>query len=497
MVVDTPPAGNGNGRIDPLETVPLRIVVRNAGQRPATGVSATLRSGNRQLAVVDSFAVVGTVAPGETTASITDGFVLAASSRLLPGTPVVCTLLLRASSPLPESIWPFELVVGSAPAVNVATLDTGMVCLSVSSNGGIGSDEPGGRGQGFRVPKDFPSSLRFASFAVGNSPQWLVDHYYGRPSRSFTNHDWVTLDTLRRVPNPWPADERWQGKMSDVGHPAPAGIVVEQNWYQNCAVGYHDLWALGVFDITNAGESLVTNLCAGVLADFAVFPYADSNRVFFDTARRAARVQYLDSPAPTAGLVLLDPQLPLALGAADNARRLWPDSCLTEEQKWLMLSGQQLERDSTRPGDWTVVLAAGLADILPGETRRIALAVVGSINAAGWLTACDTAQAWYDRFFGGVGVPATPDLCRRHKLAVRPTVVSRQSTVAVEGLAAGRVELSVVDIAGRTVFFRVDEIGSGNGKMTLDLPELPIGVYSLRAAQPGRPSASVRLVRLH
>ncbi len=449
LVVDSPPGGNGNGRVDPLETAGLCLGLRNAGQASAVGVTGRLRSGHPLLSVIDSVGWFGTIEPGET--AVAGGFKVAASSRLIPGTTVVCTLELGAAEPLPESTWLFELTIGGTSAANVATLDTGMVLLSVSSNGGIGREEPGGRGQGFRVPKDFPSSLRFASFAAGNSAGWLVDHFYGQPGGAFTNRDWITIDTLEHAA-PWPADERARGRMSDAGHPNPRGVVVEQNWYQNVDRGYKDLWALGVFDIANHGDSALHGVYVGVLADFAVFPYADSNRVFFDTLRRAVRVQYLNSPAPTAGIVLLDPTRCAALAAVDNAEWVRPDSCLTEAQKFRLLSGAAGAQDSLRAADWTAVLSAGPLELAPGASARVALAVVGSINTEGWLTACDTAQAWYDRYFGGTGLNAEPASGGTARLSVRPSVARDRIELHFAGTAPGRGAAVVIcDAAGRVV----------------------------------------------
>jgi hypothetical protein len=479
-VIDTAPGGNGNGRLDPNESAALRLSLRNVGQTAAANVTGRVRSGHQLLSVTDSAASFGGIAPGDSAA--TSGFSLFASSRFMPGTAVVCTLVVVASNPLAESLWPFELVVGGTPAPNVATIDTAMVLLSVSSNGGIGREEPGGRGQGFRVPKDFPSSLRFASFAVGNSAAWLVDHFYSQPSDSFTSHDWVTVDTLASVA-PWPGDERWQGRMSDVGHPASRGVIVEQNWYQNVDLEYKNLWALGIFDVTNNGEAVVDSVYAGVLADFSVFPYADSNRVFFDTPRRAVRMQYLETPAPTAGMVLLDPPQAAALGAVDNAELVWPDSCLTDDQKFRMLSGALGGRDSTSAADWTVTLSAGPFTLGPGETRRVALAVVGSINTVGWLTACDTAQAWYDRYFGGVGIEAGRPAGSQPRFSVRPSVVRDVATIVLGAPWSGEGSVTVIDALGRVV----QTLSVPRGASTIDWGlfdaggrHVPSGVYLVR-----------------
>lgn len=480
-VIDTAPGGNGNGRLDPTETAALRVVLRNAGQTAAVSVTGRVRTGHSLLEVPDSTGTFGTIAAGDSAAA-GDGFTLFASSRFMPGTAVVCTLVVAASNPLAESLWPFELVVGGTPAPNVVTIDTGMVMLSVSSNGGIGREEPGGRGQGFRVPKDYPSSLRFGSFAVGISAAWLVDHFYSQPSDSFTSRDWVTVDTLASVA-PWPGDERWQGRMSDVGHTASRGLVVEQNWYQNVDLEYKNLWALGIYDVTNNGEGPLVGVYAGVLADFSVFPYADSNRVFFDTLRRAVRMQYLDTPAPTAGAVLLDPPQAAALGAVDNAQLVWPDSCLTDDQKFRMLSGALGERDSITAADWTVALSAGPFDIGPGETRRVALAVVGSINTLGWLTACDTAQAWYDRYFGGVGLEAGHPNDIVPRLSVRPSVVHDVATIGLGAPWSGQGSVTVIDAVGRVVRVLSVPRGASSVEWTLldsDGRRVPAGVYLVR-----------------
>jgi hypothetical protein len=402
----------------------------------------------------------------------------------MPGTWVRCTLFVRSSAPLPESIWPFDIRVGTTAAPNVATLDTAMVLLSAAANGAIGYDEPqDGRGRGFRVPKDYPSSLRFASFMLGNSADYLVDHFYFQPFSAGANRDWATTETLSRIIPPEHADEHWRGSMSDVGHARPCGLTVVQNWYENVQVGYKDLWAIGAFDFTNNCDSTLSGLYAGIIADMAVAPFPDSNTVHLDTIRRAIYAQCQTYDCPTAGVVLLDPAEAANLAALDCRDWLWPDSCLTDAQKYAMLAGSIRTPDSLGQSEWLAVASAGPFDLAPGMTRRLAVAFVGHIAPDGWLIACDTAQAWYDRTFYPVGLSAerlTPD-AERLTLSVAPTIC--RGSCLVRFLASPLESstprlLSVFSPSGRRIrSVAVPASSLSTGSWTLDVAGLPSGIY--------------------
>ena len=89
-----PSAGNGDGKIDAGETVGLRVSVKNTASLNATNVSLILRATSADATVIDSTAVVGTVAGGQTVLAA-DPFVVRLASVIADRSPASFTLAVK------------------------------------------------------------------------------------------------------------------------------------------------------------------------------------------------------------------------------------------------------------------------------------------------------------------------------------------------------------------------------------------------------------------
>jgi len=69
-ILDTVPGGNGDGIVNPGETVSLPAWFRNTGNLAAAGVSAKLRSPDPAVIVLDSTAGLGTLNPGDSAQAV-------------------------------------------------------------------------------------------------------------------------------------------------------------------------------------------------------------------------------------------------------------------------------------------------------------------------------------------------------------------------------------------------------------------------------------------
>jgi hypothetical protein len=465
--------------------------VRNAGAEECRGLAARLAVGSEFVTVAAPVAYLGTLAPGD---SVAASFPVTASSRIRPGSWVACTLYLSADSQLPDTVWPTAIRIGSTAGPTIVTIDTGSVLLTVADHGSLAYDElVNGRGRGFRVPKEYPSSIRYASFAVGNSPEYVVDHYYTQPSDSFTDHDWVCIESLQMVLPAAPADEHWRGRMSDVGHSRPTGLVVDQDWYALAQPGFKALWVIGLFRLTNHADTALLGLYAGLLVDISIPPFADSNYIYLDTVRRAAYARCKDWACPTAGITLLEPDAPAALAAVNNAVWILPDSCVTDSQKYGMLTGAIAERAPAGLANWSATVSAGPFDLLPGTTSRVAFAVVGHTSPANWLTAADTARAWYERNFLQVGTGEKQSASAPASgILIRPAIARSGSRIRVSIPSASSLHpsllesLSLYSCSGA----RVRTFAVRGPDFEMAVGSLPAGLYFLRLSSAGRAGAA-------
>jgi hypothetical protein len=111
VVADTAHGGNGNGRIDPGETVDLAVALENTGMGHGYNCRAVLVSADVRLQVTDSTASYGMVRKGDTAWSGADLFTVRADAGIPPETPIGCTLRYYADGGY-EAAEPFVVVVG-------------------------------------------------------------------------------------------------------------------------------------------------------------------------------------------------------------------------------------------------------------------------------------------------------------------------------------------------------------------------------------------------
>jgi hypothetical protein len=94
-ILDPAPGGNGDGVLNPGETIHLPTWVKNWGQQAAVGVEATLRTHDANAQIDDSVKTFGDIAAGDSAYTGDDGFGLSVATGLPNGYAVVCSLICR------------------------------------------------------------------------------------------------------------------------------------------------------------------------------------------------------------------------------------------------------------------------------------------------------------------------------------------------------------------------------------------------------------------
>jgi hypothetical protein len=90
-VIDSPPGGDGDGRLDPGENADLVVALKNAGRLGVDSLRAALRTADAYISVSDSIGYYGAVPPDSTRSNDTDRFHIAAAAN----TPKEHTALMR------------------------------------------------------------------------------------------------------------------------------------------------------------------------------------------------------------------------------------------------------------------------------------------------------------------------------------------------------------------------------------------------------------------
>jgi hypothetical protein len=470
--------GNNNGKLDPGETADLTVVLKNAGNAAATGVTARLRESSPYITLLDSTAAYGTINAGDT--AVGDIFRVQAAANTPPGT----TVEFIANASAAEGSWDpfFTETVGILPEPRLvwADHDTGCCVLSVTTYGGFGTTYPYGEGSGFKYSKLASNGcLYYGSMVCGTDPGYIVDRFYGVPAATTINQDFRVSDTLQPVLPPRLAQEEYEAVYTDSNHAAPKGLKVVQWSLMNSQPAYDD-WVIVSFDYYNQGSSTITNFNSGMMFDFDIYN-VQNNIVRSDTVRRFTyMMQSTTSMFPTAGIRLLQPKVFRNLSAIDNLLYVEPANMMTEAVKDSFLAGRIHLRNSTRTDNWSICVSAGPFTIPPGNRVRVVYAVVGGNDSTTAKVNSDSAQSWWDRNTIGVSEDAGFMPIARPRFFIRPNPAAGVVRVGYDVPIREDVNVRVYNAAGSLVTDLFSGKIEGSGAIAWRPGKLPAGIYFVK-----------------
>ncbi len=450
--IDDRETGNENGILEPGESALLKITLGNIGQASATSTSLTLRTTNPSLLLNDTSAHLGTIAPGGSVT--TDGLSLSVLPSAPPGASAEMIAIINSGQGQFELNFTIEL---GYPGRIWADIDTGNCALTITARGTIGYDTENGRqGRGFRYPKSDTSTLRNASFCLGNSENYLVDRFYNQTAGGL-DRDWQIQDSIRVFRPLWNTAEMLRSSCNDRGHPQSRGIIVDQQTLGLDQPGLDNAVIL-VYDIWNTSPETITSLYAGIISDFDVRA-ADR---FHDIARtipqlNSACMRHINFPGQVVGVKLLYPQTTAHLTCIDHGRYIYPDSGFTDNMKLRTLKGLLGVPATDRPYNWSISVATGPFDI-PGNLgrQRLAFAFIAAPDSEGFNTSCTAIQEWFD---ANVAINEKTDLTGHGgyiNLSILPSLFTTRTTIRYHLPGPAPVRITAFDITGRIIATIID-----------------------------------------
>jgi hypothetical protein len=441
------------------------------GAAPASNTTVTIRSLAPGIGTPDSAAVCGTVPAGGTVR--TDGLTAAADPEVMPGSNPQFEALVTSD----EGTWDlsFSIDIGY-PGRVCAEVDTGEVALTVTAGGTVGVDlDAGRRGRGFRFPKSDTTCLNVASFCLAGCGEYIADRFYNQTDG--LDADWRLAESVHSRAPAWNAHELLTSAFTDAGHPRPHNVRVRQQ-----ALGLDGAnWVVLVYDLTNGGAEQI-NGHVGLLADFDTRPSDRFHDVAYtDEELATAYMRSISLADRYCGVKLLTVTAAVHVKCIDHGVYVNPDSGLSENMKYRIMTGQLGESRSDRPYNWSVAVTTGPLSLPPGGGQRVAFALVAAGDSVAYLDACRDCQAWYDTNVG-VQEPWTPAAAA----GALPATVVRGWMFVPDAAAGQKMSGALFGTAGRKV---MDILPGAN-----DVRRLPAGVYLLR--QSSASGSSVRRVTI-
>jgi hypothetical protein len=129
------------------------------------------------------------------------------------------------------------------------------------------------------------------------------------------------------------------------------------------------------------------------------------------------------------------------------------------------------------------MVSAGPFDLGPGETHRVAYAVVGGSSVSDFLVNAESAQSWYDHNLVGVSEKSAAPRRVVPALSIAPNPFAGATRIAYMMPQPGNLSIKVYDAAGRhiaTLF--EDKVSAGSGTVTWKPKNVAKGVYFVRAS---------------
>ncbi len=445
--------GNGNGAFEPGETVNLILTLENKGSAEATGLSAILRINTPHITILDSVSSFESIPIWRWGDNSSQPFVLQADAQQPEDVEIPITLYLQTTDGWGDTI-DLPLRIG-LPRYEWADHDVGNLIFTVTGYGAFGFNSPDGRGHGFTYPKDGENYLYYGALIAGTSPDYLVDRFYN-PSGG-VDMDWMTTaepDGRLKMGNLIYSDQDGWAEYDDSGHPLAKGLTIIQNSWAWVDSPYNDFVILD-YTLFNQGESNIEGLYVGQFMDYDLVDPL-SNEGMVDEDRRLVYMYYAPE-TPIMGVKLLYPKSPANLSLIDHYSYIYPETEPSEQTKFQFLNGTLHDSSSTRTYDWSAVASAGPFSLSPGDSQKVAFAVLAGWDLEDLDFNADQAQALYDSLVSGVVERREVQLPTSYNLYPNyPNPFNPATKITYSLPKPSKVTLTIYNLLGQKVASLVD-----------------------------------------
>jgi subtilisin family serine protease len=387
--------GNNNSVPEPNETVDLVMTFTNYLRPTSPAAVVTLSSSDTNAQVAGAVYPIGLVGTMGTATNAAAPFTI----HINPNAPnsTNATLKLSITDGSYADVQYFNLFIYPT----YATHDINDIKTTLTNNGNIGFyDFPDNtKGEGFIFSG--ANQLYEAGLLIGYSPARLVDvvrNQSGGQDLDFTSSQVYRLQTPGII-----SDQDGSTLFTDDVAAAAnkVGVEVKSESYAFSAPADRD-YVIVRYDIKNTSGATLSNLYAGIFADWDVIApgsadpsYFDHNRTSFDASRSLGYQWYDTSLATTyCGIRALD-------GAAGYAALVRDSISATRAEKWSWLSGGVRTKSSVE--DFHFVVSSGPYTLNAGATKTVGFALIGGTDLPGLQTSADAASTKWSYIQSTIG----------------------------------------------------------------------------------------------
>ena len=465
---DDTAGGDGDGIIDPGETIELVVTIMNFLE-PAFGVTATLSTQDDLITITQAAADFGDLGTGEDSTNSQNPYVFVVSDEAPGGHNIIFRLDIEADGGAYTNQEYFNLMI--LPVYGDHNI--GNVVFTITNFGAYGYEdyvEGTSLGNGFQYPAGSTSALFHGSFWAGTGPNQVSDCSYGNAAQNA--YDWEPLQGGElSIGGMAISDQDGFGIFQDTGAENPMGLKVTQNSYA-WADPPDDDYVMLEFVVENVSGDQVNNIYFGLYMDWDINVY-DDNSANYDSMNSLG---YMYGPMSNFYGIALLSNSPTSYRAVRNEFYVWPG--FSDANKYLFMTEGFVVTQSTTPHDWSHVLSTGPYILAPREGVTVAYAVLGGDDLADLQANAQAAQARYDSL-----TLFSPEKDRILPQAFTlfqnyPNPFNARTIISYDLPIPGMVSLKIYNILGEEVGSLMDSFQeAGTHRVTFDAYNLASGIY--------------------
>ena len=297
--------------------------------------------------------------------------------------------------------------------VDYINIEVNDVSTTATSKGKIGyNQDTQGQGLGFKYNNT--DLLYEAGLMVGSDTTKVSDCVRGS-NTSISDADFGTINRIAlQVPSIF-SDFDTKAKLNDNLSFSPLNVSIDQNTYAWAAVP-NTQFVIWEYVITNThATDTIKNMYAGIFADWDIDggTYAQ-NRSAYDAGTKMGYSFYTGANGKYGGIKLLTNTAPPNFYAVDHVSGgnggLDFANGVDTKDKYLSMSTQRLAAGVAGNGvDVINVMSSGPIQLTPGQSVKVAFALVGGDSLANLITGAQHAQIKYDGMTTGINESVSSD----------------------------------------------------------------------------------------
>ena len=466
--------GNANRGYQPGDTLKLSCFFKNY-LAPASNLTVSLKANNSYIKVLDGSSYLGAMNTLDTADNSADPFLI----TILKDAPVNAEALFTVS--LESGDYKADYYVTCNVNVDFINIEVNDIGTTITSSGRVGyNDQKERSGLGLTY-LDYPSLLYEAGLMVGVSENAVSSNVRGQKGEINKDFSSVLKATNRPLKI---SDFDLEGRFNDAAAATPINISVNHNAYAWASAGNRK-FVIILYDIINKGNSTISNLYAGLFADWDIMNY-DLNKIDYDVNHRMGYAWSTEQETLYAGIKLLSVTAPPVHYAIDNITGGGGGIDLVtgfeNNKKFTSLSNIRHTAGLGPNGNDVIdVMSTGPFNLAPDDTAFIAFALIAGDNLDDLKQSALAAQYKYD-----YDIPHN-----RHHKPIDETEIwlgncypnPAKNTVTFEFYlpSSSIVELSIYNSVGQHIKILSSEtFPQGLNVLTADASSFDAGVYFYR-----------------